>query len=301
MLKKKIVLYIAIPLLIIILVIGILVNLILYKGNIMVFEVNPSVNTVSKALSVEKTGGTLQLKQEDLNGILEFYLTKSIKNSNIKGIYSILDKSEIELYIPASYKNINFLLYTKGKLSYQDKKINFEPSSFKVGRINLSVKFVMEKLQKYFKNENIMVNNSTISINSDLIPFDFTSLTMKDNLLEAGIAKVVNPVVGQTPTPSNQPSAVVDQNKALLIKASNQLNGVYSSASTEAEKQIVSSMRSVIGKMINNSNYPYKTEADQTKVNYSKLSQSEKDDLKNAMMDNMDMQTVKKLKATFGF
>jgi hypothetical protein len=301
MLKKKIVLYIAIPLLIIILVIGILVNLILYKGNIMVFKVNPSVNTVSKALSVEKTGGTLQLKQEDLNGILEFYLTKSIKNSNIKGIYSILDKSEIELYIPASYKNINFLLYTKGKLSYQDKKINFEPSSFKVGRINLSVKFVMEKLQKYFKNENIMVNNSTISINSDLIPFDFTSLTMKDNLLEAGIAKVVNPVVGQAPTPSNQPSAVVDQNKALLIKASNQLNGVYSSASTEAEKQIVSSMRSVIGKMINNSNYPYKTEADQTKANYSKLSQSEKDDLKNAMMDNMDMQTVKKLKATFGF
>jgi uncharacterized membrane-anchored protein YjiN (DUF445 family) len=126
---------------------------------------------------------------------------------------------------------------------------------------------------------------------------------MKDNLLEAGIAKVVSPVIAQAQASaqSNQPSTVVDQNKALLIKANNQLNGVSSSAGTAAEKQIVSNMKSVIEKLINNPNYPYKTEADQTKGNYNKLSQLEKDDLKNAMMDNMDMQTVKKLKATFGF
>lgn len=309
MLKKKIILFIAIPILCIGLIIGILVNLLLYKGNIMVFKVNPSVNTISKALSVEKTGGTLELKQEDLNGIFDFYLTKSIKNSNLKGIYSTLNKGEIELYMPAAYKNINFLLYTKGKLTSQDNKINFEPSSFKVGKLNLSVNFVMGKLQKYFKNENIIINNNTIAFKSDLIPFEFTSLTMKDNLLEAGIAKlvlpatatVVTPSVGQASPSSASPTTAVDQTKALLVKANNQLNGVYASANTAAEKQIVSSMRTVIGKILSNPNYAYKAEADQTKGNYSNLSLKEKDDLKNAMMDNMDMQTVKKLKATFGF
>lgn len=307
MIRKKLILFIAIPILIIGLIIGTLINLLLYKGNIMVFKVNPSVNTISKALNVEKTGGTLELKQEDLNGIFDFYLTKSIKNPNLKGIYSTLDKGEIELYIPAAYKNINFLLYTKGKVTSQDNKIIFEPNNFKVGKLNLSVNFVMGKLQKYFKNENIIINNNTISFKSDLIPFKFTSLTMKDNLLEAGIAKTAipataaTPSVGQASTSNNSPSTATDQTKALLIKANNQLNGVYASAGTAAEKQIVSSMRTVIGKIMNNPNYAYKAEADQTKGNYSNLSQTEKDDLKNAMIDNMDMQTVKKLKATFGF
>lgn len=301
MFKKKIILFITIPLLIIFLTIGIFIKLILYKGDIMVFKVNPSVNTVSKALNVEKTGGTLELKEEDINGIFDFYLTKGINNSNIHGIYSKFDKDEIELYIPASYKNINFLLCTKGSIVTKDKKIFFEPSSFKVGKIYLSVKFVMGMLEKYFKNGNITVNNNNILINSDFIPFEFTTLTMKDNLIEVGIAKVITPEAGQASTLNKQTNTIVDQNKALLIKASSQLNGVYTSVSSTGERQIVSSMISVIGKMINNSNYPFKAEADQTKGSYSKLSQAEKDDLKNAMMNNMDMQTVKKLKAIFGF
>lgn len=307
MFKRNIILFIVIPILIIFLTAGIAASLLLYKGNIMVFKINPSVNTVSKALSIEKTGGTLELKQEDLNGILDFYLTKNIKNPNIKGIYTSLNKDEIELYIPITYKNIKLLLYTKGKLSYEDKRVNFIPNSFKIGKINLSVNFVMDKLQKYLINDSILVHNNTISLSSDLIPFEFTSLNMKDNMLVAKIEKIavpdtsVTPAVNQAPSSNNSPATTVDQTKALLIKANNQLNGVYASVNSVAEKQIVSSMINVISKMINNPNYPYKAEADKTKGDYSKLSQAEKDDFKNAMMDNMDMQTVKKLKATFGF
>lgn len=51
--------------------------------------------------------------------------------------------------------------------------------------------------------------------------------------------------------------------------------------------------------MINDSNYPYQNEAAQVKARYSKLSETEKSDVENAILMEMSTTSLRLLNQTF--
>ena len=305
--NKKRVLYTLIGIaLILIISTVILAYNILWGGNLLVFKVNPAVNIISKISTAEKTGETLSLKSEDLNGILELYLKEKSSQApfTIKGVYSKIENDKLFFYIPIKYKQFSFLVYCDGKLGYDNNKITFTPNSFKVGKINFSVTFVLNKLKAY--SSNIDVSKKTIELSKDILPFNVTALSVSEDKLLATIQKVianetpiVAPPVSGTSTPEKTKSPE-EIKKGLLSRTANQLGGVYSSVKTQAEKQVISTIQNVVGKMLQSPSYAYQAEADAVKASYNNLTLTEKDDIKDSILNNMEIETLRYLKTTFG-
>lgn len=305
--NKKRVIYTLVGIaLIVIISMVILAYNILWGGNLLVFKVNPVVNVISKVTTAEKTGETLSLKGEDLNGILELYLKE--KNSQgpftIKGVYSKIENDKLSFYIPIKYKQFNFLVYCDGKLDYDKNKLIFTPSSFKVGKINFSVTFVLNKLKAY--SSNIDISKKTIELSKDILPFNVTALSVSGDKLLATIQKVIaneTPIVtpptsGQaTPGKTKSPDEI---KKDLLSRTANQLGGVYSAVKTQTEKQVISTIQNVVSKMLQSPAYAYQAEADSVKARYNNLTSTEKDDIKDSILNNMEIDTLRYLKTTFG-
>ena len=305
--NKKRVIYTLVGIaLIVIISMAILAYNILWGGNLLVFKVNPVVNVISKVTTAEKTGETLSLKGEDLNGILELYLKEKSSQGpfTIKGVYSKIENDKLTFYIPMKYKQFNFLVYCNGKLGYDKNKLIFTPSSFKVGKINFSVTFVLNKLKAY--SSNIDISKKTIELSKDILPFNVTALSVSGDKLLATIQKVIaneTPIV--TPPTSGQVApgktkSPEEIKKDLLSRTANQLGGVYSAVKTQTEKQVISTIQNVVGKMLQSPAYAYQAEADSVKARYNNLTSTEKDDIKDSILNNMEIDTLRYLKTTFG-
>jgi len=305
--RKKIIFSFILVLLIITVIV--ILNLLLYRSDIFLVRVSPATNSISRVLAAEKTGDTVELKAEDINGIIEFNLKekKSFGPVTITGIYTELKDGKITLYVPAQYGKLKFFLSAKGTVSYEKGSILFVPESFTMGRLSLPKDFIMDKLKSYVKGINI--SGEKIVINKSILPFDMASITFrKDNMViyvnkQIEIPKqapvVVTPSTGAT-TGTTTSKTSAQEAHDLLVRANNQLSGVRSSASSVAEKAIVNSMQGVIGKMISNPAYAYQGEAVTVKGNYNSLPGADRSDLMNAILSNMDMSTLKKLQSTFG-
>lgn len=108
-------------------------------------------------------------------------------------------------------------------------------------------------------------------------------------------SKDLNSTIEQNPN-----SAAKNPVNPTLVRASSQLGKVYSSVKTDNEKQMISLLQNILNKMIENQGYSYKTDADEVISKYNNLTTSEKNNIKNAILNNMDFQTFYQLKNTFG-
>jgi hypothetical protein len=304
--RKRII--ISIILVSLVVTLSIFLNLLLYRSDIFLVRISPATSSISRVLAAEKTGDTVELKAEDINGIIEFNLKskKTFGPLTITGIYSELKDGRITLFVPARYGILNLFLTAKGAITYEKGNILFSPVGFYIGKLSLPKGFIMDELKHYVKGINI--SNGKIVINKSILPFDIASITFrKDNMVvyvnkqvdtpKQAAASNTSPSTSGNTT-SKTPAQVTHD---LLVKANNQLNGVRASAASDAEKNIVSSMQLVIGKMINDASYAYQAEAATVQGSYNKLPGGDRSDLNNAILDNMDMSTLKKLKSTFGF
>jgi uncharacterized protein YpmS len=285
----------------------IFLNLLLYRNDTLSVRVSPVTSSISKIIAAEKTGGSVELKAEDINGIIQFYLKdqKDFGPVTITNIYTELKDGKITLYIPARYGKLNLFLSAKGTVNLEKGNILFAPDSFSIGKLSLPKDFVMNKIKSYAKSINI--SDGKIVINKSILYFDIASITiMKDSMVifVNKQQKAPRQTVGAgTSSTTSGNTAIKIQAQAthdLLLRAKSQLDGVRSSASSAAEKSIVSNMQLVIGKMVSDPSYSYQAEAATVKSDYNKLSSGDKDDLKNAILYNMEMDTLEKLKSTFG-
>ena len=303
--KKKRVYHIIMGLVLILLIsTGGLVYGLLYQGILPEFNANSAIAVVSRVNLAEKTGETVKLKSEDLNGILKLYLKKKSSQGplTIKSVNSQMQNDKLSFYIPAKYKNFNFLIYCEGSISYDDSKIFFKPSTFKIGKINIDVDFALNKLKSY--SSRINVSDKTIELPKDILPFNLTALSISGNTMLVKVKTVPTNDTGKAA--SQTPSIPVKKeipkriDKDILIRVSNQLGAVYSSVATQKEKQVISTIQTVVSKMIESPAYAYGADAKSVKVMYSTLTTTEKNGLKTSLLTNMDTDTLLYIKNTFG-
>jgi len=88
--------------------------------------------------------------------------------------------------------------------------------------------------------------------------------------------------------------------RVALTKAQADLSGAYSQVGTSKEKQIISTMQSTMGKMASNPSYNSSADQAWVKSNYGTLDVDSKNDFKNALFANVDVDNLSLLRQVFG-
>lgn len=303
--KKKLVYSAVIAVLLLGSVSAYLAYLILWNADFYAFKLHPASYVVDRVRATEKLGGTLEFGEADINGVLELYLKKIPlhKDLTVTGMYARMSESKISFYMPVKYKGWGLLLYSEGQLLAEKDTLVYVPAKFKLGKLTLPVDFVLKRLSAYSNEDFVVKHYKSIHISKDVLPFNVNSLSIDRGKIVATIqkAQTEQPAPGQSPTPENSnPTGGQANQEGLLQRASRQLGGVLADVKTSKEKEIIRKIQSVVGKMIQDPSYPYQAEADTVKAQYSSLSQEEKSDIKDAILNNMDTGTLKEIKAKFG-
>ncbi|MBU3154200.1 hypothetical protein LL037_00910 [Clostridium estertheticum] len=88
--------------------------------------------------------------------------------------------------------------------------------------------------------------------------------------------------------------------RLLLIKVHGQLKNAYSLVESQNEKQVIAIMISTVGKLETNPSYDFKTDQASIKSTYNKLDANSKSNIKNAILCNIDGDSITQLKKSFG-
>jgi hypothetical protein len=227
---------------------------------------------------------------------------------------------------------VDFWLYSQGTVEYRQGDIVYKPLVFKLGKVPLPKAFVMRKLQE-FSYDGVEVAEDEIVMKKELFPLEITSLTIAENKLSVELKKITvdipidssdaessisaKPVVQPTEEkagnsnpensrsqeeeePSEPAPTETEEAKVLLQSVYSDLSVVYSSVKTSKEKQIIGAMMGTVSNLIEDPASSYKSEAAWVVAEYKKLSEEEKNDLKQAMLTNMDIRTAIEVKSLFG-
>jgi len=128
--------------------------------------------------------GQFEITQEDMNAAIKLYFKKPISKGDItlKEVNTKLENGEILIEVPFSYKTLNLLFSSKGKLELSNSEITYNADNFKIGKLPLPKKIVMSLIEKQ-SNNNLYVENNLIKIKTDILPFKINSLEINDNKL----------------------------------------------------------------------------------------------------------------------
>lgn len=150
----------------------------------------PKVSTalISKIDKVSTAGTPMELSNEDLNAILGMYFKeeKTFGKITIKEVHSEILKDSIKLNIPISYKDLNFMLTSEGKLEVKDKVIIYSPSNFKVGKISLPKAYILKILQRHLV-KGIDIKDNNIVLDKNILPLEIKTIEVKNDRLYVGI------------------------------------------------------------------------------------------------------------------
>ncbi|MCB2305272.1 hypothetical protein LGL08_02170 [Clostridium estertheticum] len=88
--------------------------------------------------------------------------------------------------------------------------------------------------------------------------------------------------------------------RLLLIKVHGELKDAYSLVESQKERQVIAIMISTVGKLETNPSYDFKTDQASIKSTYNKLDSHSKSNIKNAILRNIDGDSITQLKKSFG-
>jgi hypothetical protein len=182
---------------------------------------NASLSTVSTIKDVVLKGGTLYLGEKDINSLLELYADNLPKQGNIKieNINCSIIDNKITFYLHLRYSSLRLQLNTQGSLNYEQSTISYTPDYFKLGKLPLPKKLILNKLGSHV---SVNAAKERIEINKDSIPIKIEGLMLRDNKLEIKLKHLIikepkanTPVKPDnstnTPEPSN-PKNIQEQN-----------------------------------------------------------------------------------------
>lgn len=284
---------------------------------------------------IQSKGGKLEVTAGEINGVISDILKKPIikKDITIKGVYLDIKSNDMVIYVSMKYKSFSLLPNIKGNIEYKNDKMIFRVSTVRLGRLRLPGTFIMDKLKKY-SNEDISIEKDRIEVNKYVLPFNTKNIYIKDGKIVADIqcvnTDVLIPVQGKSKNNNTNnlldlpdskkvvktsTSVIVNKNTAVLVsslagsKSSNgkilkeisgQLNGALNSVQSSKEREIISTIQSVMNKVSNNPDYPYQAEANWVKSNYKKLPRDGQIRVKSAILSNVDITKVFRLINIFG-
>lgn len=154
-------------------------------------NVSGNLNAFNSLKNAVLYGGNVELTSDDINSLFANYLKEPVKRGpiTIKNIYTDFKNNEAEVKIPVSYKNINFLVSSQGKVSLKDNYIIYTPDYFKVGLITVPKSVVLNKL-KSVNNDKLKVENGNVCISTSQLPVKINSFAIKSGKLVVGVDKL---------------------------------------------------------------------------------------------------------------
>ena len=154
---------------------------ILYNGGV-VLKKTASTEVIGKLAIIQVKGGAFELTQKNIDELSSLYFAKAKTKGDItiKGVNVEILTDELLIEAPISYKKLNLLLTSKGKLSFSNGKVTYVADYFKIGKFTLPKKIVISQILK-LKNDSVSVEGNSIKINPSLFPFKINTLTIKDS------------------------------------------------------------------------------------------------------------------------
>jgi len=158
--------------------------MILYNGEAVVNK-TASTNVKQKLTNeVLANIGQFEITQEDMNAAIKLYFKKPISKGDItlKEVNTKLENGEILIEVPFSYKTLDLLFSSKGKIGLSNGEITYNADNFKLGKLPLPKKLVMALISKQ-SNNDFYVEDNLIKIKTEILPFKINTLEINDNKL----------------------------------------------------------------------------------------------------------------------
>lgn len=157
--------------------------MILYTGGIAPRKTT-TTEVMNKLTDIRGKGGEFQLTQKNIDELTTLYFAKPKSKGSITVTGVNVDILEDKILIKASisYKKLKLLFASQGKLSVSHEKVIYDADNFKIGKLTLPKKMVISQISK-LNTEKVTAENTLIKFNSNLLPFNISSLEIKDNII----------------------------------------------------------------------------------------------------------------------
>lgn len=303
---------------------GIFLYALLWNSSYDTPKVKVSSTLVDEIMLAQKQGKTLEIDNDKFNQLLSMYIKpNSFSGVTIKGVHGEITGEYVKFNILAAVKGVNLFLSSQGSLSYKDNKIQYKPFYFKVGKITLPKSFIVNKLKTY-STKGMSIEDDSIHVDKSVIPVKIQNVYAKNNKLFIVVEKTANNLDqqaksalekennpeknssgnlnfsnaggdsagGDTSSDIGQNSSKNSSDNAEMDAALNRINSGLSlaiaSVSSENGKSVISQVMSVVNSMKGDPNAnPYEYSGS-VRASYSKLSPSEKAELKSAVFSNVN-------------
>jgi len=165
--------------------------IILYNGGVTLKKTN-STEVILKLKDIQVKGGNFGLTQEDINELCSIYLDKpkSMGDITLWGINIELLNGKILIEAPITYKKLNLLITSTGKMYFSNGEIVYDADNFKIGKLKLPKNLLISKILN-FKNKVYYVENNSIKIYPDIFPFNIDNFIIANDKM-VGIAEKLN-------------------------------------------------------------------------------------------------------------
>ena len=98
----------------------------------------------------------------------------------LQGVNIEVINDELLIQSPISYKKLNLLFSSRGKLNFSNGEIAYAAENFSIGKLTLPKNLVISQISK-LNNENFYVEDNLIKINPSVFPFKITNFKIVDN------------------------------------------------------------------------------------------------------------------------
>lgn len=253
-----------------------------------------------KIVEAQKGTGTVELNENELNGILSPFLQKSrnFKGITVKGENIKIGQKSLDFYVPISFKGIDMLASTSGRVYLDGSNIVYSPEYFKVGKINLPKSYVIEKLSGKLGN-NVKVEDEKFVISKSILPVDIDNIEVSQGKLvlkinKAGFEKIQKYINGSISGGESENTGV-DAASQESTGESAKDNGSAGSqdSSSQSEQTIASEIVSAV-------NSKDKSRLEALQPEYNKLSEAGKARVKAAVVSGIGPEKLKQIQEKYG-
>lgn len=150
-----------------------------------------SIEVVTKLKNIQDKGGEFELTQKNIDELCYLYFSKPKNKGNImlQGVNIEMLNDELFIQAPVSYKKLNLLFSSQGKLNFSEGEISYSPDNFKIGKLSLPKKLVISQILKLY-NKNFYAEDNLIKINPSVFPFKISNLKVIDNKILVSATKL---------------------------------------------------------------------------------------------------------------
>lgn len=293
-------------------------SLIFWNSSYSVKEYKFSQDIFDKIIESQKSGGTVKLDSEELNGLLTSFVGSNRTSGSIevRGINAEITDSTLKFYMPVTYKKFNFLMTSEGRVYLKNNSIMYDPSYFKLGKISIPENYVLGKLSGKLNNR-LKVEENAISIPSSLIPISMDSIEVQNKMLVIKVAEGGMSVDQKLNWFKNTIKSAENAEQSGSAQSGSAENGVQNSSGkgstqsggkseaqgnnqtdgNDASKSTASvNEQAVISEIVSAVNSRNKAALISAQADYNKLSPEGKKRVEAAVVSGLDKNTLEKIK-----